>query len=135
MVNDSVPDNCGADESFTVMVAVPTALGVPLRTPVAVLNDIPAGRPDIERIYGRVPPVAPIVVVGYSALMTPFGRDAGVTTSGGTTVRVRVTTRGVGAVESVTVTVPLPAAVGVPLNTPVAELNDIPAGRPEADST
>ena len=46
-------------------------------------------------------------------------------------VRVRVTTRGVGAVESVTVIVAVAATDGVPLNKP-AGVNDIPAGIPVA---
>lgn len=64
IVKERLPDNCGVPESFTVTVPVPGAVAVPLSTPVAVLNERPAGTFAADRMYGSVPPVALTVVVG-----------------------------------------------------------------------
>ena len=64
---------CGNPESCTctVKLNVPATVGVPDITPVEELINIPVGRkPDpILHVYGRVPPLAVIVVgVGLQAL-------------------------------------------------------------------
>lgn len=61
----------------------------------------------------------------------PLGSDEGERISGaGLMVTDKEAVCGVPA-ESLTVIVPVPAAPGVPLSTPVAELNDKPVGRLE----
>ena len=73
----------------------------------------------------------------YAAPVTPPVRDVVVMTSGATIVsdRFLVAVRCVGFVESVTVTatVLVPVAVGVPPMTPLAASMLNPAGKPEAD--
>lgn len=51
---------CGLPLSwtFTVMLNVPEAVGVPLRAPVAAFIDMPFGWPETDQVYGCVPPVA-----------------------------------------------------------------------------
>jgi hypothetical protein len=136
IVKERVPERgVPAVESFTVITAVPVAFGVPPRTPVVVLKDIPAGRLTTERMYGGVPPLALTVAGVYGTLTVPFSSDAGEITIGGLMVRDRVPIKGVGLVESLTVITALPDADGVPLSTPVETLNDIPAGSPETERT
>ena len=65
-------------------------------------------------------------------MTVPAGSDAGEMVSTGAITTVRVADCG-GVAESVTVMVPVPVAVGVPLSTPVDGSNDKPAGRFAAD--
>lgn len=124
----------GIVESVTVMVPVPTAVGVPERTPVAGLNDRPAGRPVACKVYGEVPPEALMVTVGYKVPTVPGFRLAGLITNAELIVTVRVAVCGEVA-ESLTVIVPVPEPVGVPLSTPEVVLNVRPAGNPDDEST
>ena len=54
-----------ASASLTVKLAVPTAVGVPLMTPLVLLSVRPAGSAPcvIDQVYGVMPPVAEKLVV------------------------------------------------------------------------
>jgi hypothetical protein len=59
-----------------VGVYVPALVGVPVRTPVYLVNVSPGGRPDSVKPpeYGGVPPLGVNVTGPYTAPTTPFGR-------------------------------------------------------------
>ena len=107
----------GADESVTMRITGlgPAAVGVPVIWPAALIAS-PAGRPVAVKVYGAVPPLAVTVRAVYTAPTNPAGNMMGVMTGG----VMMVMDRGalpVRWLESVTVmvTVPVPAAVGVPV--------------------
>ena len=126
----------GLVESVTVIAAVlvPAALGVPVITPVALIES-PAGKPVAVNVYGAVPPFAPTVGAVYATPTTPAGSEVVVNPSGVTIVigRFAVAVEWVGVFESVTVmtAVLVPAALGVPVIRP-AVLIESPAGKPVA---
>ena len=124
---------CGVELSvtYTVMLEVPAAVGVPLT--MQPFSDRPAGRtPDvIVQAYGVVPPVMPIGSL-YGMPTVPLGRLVNVSLTAPAAVIVRLSgpvTLCFGFDESVAVTVrfEVPAVVGVPLTT--HPVNDSPAGR------
>ncbi len=129
---------CGVPESFTVTVAllVPDTVGVPLITPVPALIVNPVGRPVADQVYDVTPPVAATVALYGTFLVPEVSGDVVVMVS----CELMVIAKFADAVccglpESFTVTVALldPAAVGVPLITPVLAPIVSPAGRPVAD--
>jgi hypothetical protein len=130
--------NCGLDESFTVIAAVlvPAAVGVPLITPVVALIDSPAGNPVADQLYGVVPPLAVTGPV-YALFTVPFGRTEVVMFRPGPVMAMArfAVALNCGLDESFTVmaAVLVPAAVGVPLITPVVAFIDSPVGNPVAD--
>lgn len=129
----------GVPESVTVTftVLVPAAVGIPVICPVLALMLSPAGNPVADQLYGVMPPSAATVAL-YAAPTVPLGSVAVVIESNAgaiVTVNVLVAVCGVGVPESVTVTftVLVPAAVGVPVICPVLVLMLSPAGNPVAD--
>jgi hypothetical protein len=125
----------GLLESVTVTatVLVPDAVGVPPIAPVDAFSVRPAGSPVAVHVYGALPPLA-TRVAPYAVFTAPLGRDVVVMATAGAIVNVKflVAVRCVGLVESVTVTatVLVPAAVGVPLIAPVDAFSVRPAGNP-----
>jgi hypothetical protein len=103
--------------TMTVMFEVPGAVGVPPTVqPVSVS---PAGKvPDVmEQLYGVVPPLASIVAL-YTTPTVPFGNVFVRTSAAGLITMVSgpdVVCVGEPASVTFTVTVELPAVVGVPL--------------------
>lgn len=121
MVMLSGPDTVlfGLPESvtMTVMFEVPGAVGVP--PTVQPVSERPAGNvPDvIEQLYGVVPPFASIVAL-YTTPTVPLGKEfVSVSAAGLITIVSGPDVVCVGELASVTftVTVELPAVVGVPL--------------------
>lgn len=132
---------CGVgEESVAVMVkfAVPDAVGVPSMTPVAPCSVRPAGNDPAVMLHetGRVPPLDCSVVAGYTLFIVPPGSDVVVIVKGGGAITMPSAFVAVsaGVVESLTCTVKsaVPAAVGVPVITPVALCKVRPAGRAPA---
>jgi hypothetical protein len=128
----SEPDTvfAGLPESVTITVTVelPAAVGVPLT--VQPLSVSPAGRVPVvmEQLYGEVPPLAPMVAL-YVMPTVPSGSVlVSVRAAGSMTIVSGPVTVCTGLPESVafTVTVALPAVVGVPLT--VQPLSERPAG-------
>lgn len=119
-------------ESLTVTEALPEEAGVPLSTPVVVSNESPAGSPLAESTYGRVPPEADTVTDAYGTFTVAVGSEVGETINAGLMLR-GTPMGGDGDVESFTVMVAVPDAVGVPLRTPVEALKERPAGRLDAE--
>ena len=114
--------------TVTVMFEVPGAVGVPLTVQPLSVN--PAGSvPElIEQLYGVVPPLASMVAL-YATPTVPLGSElVSVSAAGLITMVSGPVVDWVGDSESVafTVTVELPAVVGVPLT--VQPLSDNPAG-------
>jgi hypothetical protein len=116
---------------MTVKLELPGVVGVPDSTPVEEFRLIPAGRPPLltDHVYGPVPPVT-VSVSEYAALTSPAG-GAGKLSAGPDTIVSDVAWVADRLFASVTFTVKLdvPAADGVPDNTPVEEFRLIPAGR------
>lgn len=116
---------------------VPASVGVPVICPVDELMDNPGGILEADHRYGGMPPVAAIVAE-YGVPTVPLGNDAVVIVSsaGAPIVKLSVfdAVCGVGDDESVTVTVTVlvPAAVGVPVICPVLGLIVKFAGKPAA---
>ena len=119
--------------TITVMFDVPGAVGVP--PTVQPLSVSPAGNvPDvIEQLYGVVPPLASIVAL-YAMPTVPLGNEfVSVRAAGLITIVSGPEVVCVGEPESVTftVTVELPAVVGVPLTvhplrlSPVGSVPDV----------
>ena len=119
-----------ASVTFTVTVALPATVGVPLT--MQPDSERPAGRePVIEQAYGVVPPAAVIEAL-YAIPTVPLGR---------TLVRLRgelmvMDTAAVAAAPGLsftwTVKFDVPCAVGVPEITPVDGEMERPAGRDPA---
>src|SRR5271165_6242107 len=136
----AVFDTAGTSESdtFTVKLALPAAVGVPLIAPVDAFSVNPAGRlpTDIAQLYGVVPPVA-ANVCEYPTPTCPFANDAVVIVSVGDAIVIdsAAVFDTAGTSESVTFTVKfvVPAAVGVPLIAPVDAFSVNPAGRLPTD--
>ena len=126
----------GVAESVTITVIVPLngAAGVPvIWLPLSVSVE---GRPEAENVYGPVPPLA-VKVAEYAVPTVPFGSEVVVIVSGAELmVRLSgfVAVAGVGVAESVTitVTVPLNGAAGVPVIW--VPLSVSVAGRPDAEN-
>src|SRR5690606_4984193 len=61
-VHENDAEAVAPEESRTVTVTldVPAVEGVPVMVPVDELIDRPAGRPVAEKVYGVLPPVAPV---------------------------------------------------------------------------
>ena len=120
----------GLLESVTVTVRfeVPAAVGVP--PTVQPLNVRPAGSvPElIEQLYGVVPPLAPIVAEYVTPTVPPGSVLVSVNAAGLMTMVSGPVVDCAGDSESVTltVTVELPAVVGVPLTVQLLMLS--PAG-------
>jgi len=115
-------------------VLVPAVVGVPLMTPVDGLMDSPGGWPLKDQVNVPVPPEAATGEL-YATPTCPPGSEAVVMMSFGAIVieNFFVAVCAVGVDESVTVTTTLllvPAAVGVPLMTPVEGLMLSPVGWP-----
>src|SRR5688572_4209090 len=120
--------------TVTLTLNVPEADGVPAITP-PVLHDRPAGRALAFHEYGVVPPDA-LSVAEYPPPTWPEGNAAVLITNGGGPAGLIVRLSDFWAVseaESVTVTFTLnvPEADGVPLIVPLA-LHESPPGRPVA---
>src|SRR5579859_4037098 len=116
--------------SFTCMVKLPAAVGVPAIAPVEVLSVRPAGSvpATTEKVNGAVPPVTVIAGLLKATPTSPEftaeqAREGPATMVNGQ-VPVAVT-----PLASVTLTVNVPAAVGVPVIAPVEALRVRPAGR------
>jgi hypothetical protein len=116
-----------ASVTLTVTIALPAVVGVPLTTHPVRLR--PSGNvPVIEQLYGEVPPFAVIVEL-YATPTVPFGSVFVMFRAlGAITIVSFALMLCVGLLESVTftVTVELPAAVGIPLTAQPVRL--IPAG-------
>jgi hypothetical protein len=112
---------------LTVRIALPAVVGVPLTTHPVRLR--PSGNaPVIEQLYGEVPPFAVIVEL-YATPTVPFGNVLVMFRAlGAITIVSLALMLCVGLLESVTftVTVELPAVVGVPLTAQPVRLR--PAG-------
>ena len=119
------------------MLTVPELDGIPEITPVVVLRLKPVGRPVADQVYAVVPPAATRAGAVYAVFICATGSVVVVMLSSDRIASVRslLTVRCVGPVESVavTVTVLVPAAVGVPEIAPVVALIPRPAGRLVAD--
>ena len=131
MVSDCETVFVGLLESVTVTVTVeaPAVVGVPLT--VQPLRVSPAGSvPELmEQVYGVVPPFASIGAL-YATPTVPFGKVFVSVSAAGLMTIVsgpEVVCDGDPESSTFTVTVELPAVVGVPLT--VQPLNDKPAGR------
>lgn len=121
----------GLLESVTVTVTVdePAVVGVP--PTVQPVNVRPAGRePELmEQVYGVVPPLASIGAL-YATPTVPFGSVLVSVNAAGLITMVsgpEVVCDGEPESSTFTVTVELPAVVGVPVT--VHPLSDKPAGR------
>ena len=92
--------------TVTVTESVPTAVGVPLITPVLGLMVTPAGSPVADHVKGAAPPAA-AMVVEYPTPTMPFGKVGVVIERTGTITSCKeaLTVEGVGFVESSTDTV------------------------------
>jgi hypothetical protein len=116
-----------ASVTLTVRIALPAVVGVPLTTHPVRLR--PSGNaPVIEQLYGEVPPFAVIVEL-YATPTVPFGNVLVMFRAlGAITIVSLALMLCVGLLESVTftVTVELPAVVGVPLTAQPVRLR--PAG-------
>ena len=113
--------------TLTVTITLPAVVGVPLTThPV---SERPCGNaPVIKQLYGEVPPLAVIVAL-YATPTVPFGKVFVIVSAlGAITIVSLALMLCVGLLESVTftVTVELPAVVGVPLTAQPLRLS--PAG-------
>jgi hypothetical protein len=102
--------------TFTVTIELPATVGVPLTT--QPVSESPVGSdPEIEQLYGVVPPVAVIVEL-YATPTCPFGKVFVMLSAvGAITIVSFALTLCAGVLASITftVTVELPAVVGVPL--------------------
>jgi hypothetical protein len=109
-------------------VKLPGAVGVPESTPAADAVT-PAGNPPTVQVYGGTPPAADSVA-DTGVPTVPAESEAVMVRVAGVTASVRLAEAVVPfASVTVTPTVELPAAVGVPLIAPAAEA-DNPAGKP-----
>jgi hypothetical protein len=119
-----------------VTLLVPAAAGLPEIWPDPASMVSPAGKPLADQAYGAVPPLA-FTAPLYAKPMTPLGRDEVVIARAAPIVKESVldTLRCVGVVASVTVTVTLlvPAVVGLPEIWPDEAFIVSPAGNPLAD--
>jgi hypothetical protein len=114
--------------STTLIVKLPAAVGVPVTAPVEAFSVRPAGSvPTTEKVYGEVPPVtviAPLLkVTPTSPLVTEEQLSVGPAMIVIAQVPVAET-----PFASTTLSVKLPAAVGVPVTAPVVVFNVSPAG-------
>src|SRR5450432_3271502 len=111
----------------------PSAVGVPLITPLAEICN-PPGNPPALHAYGSTPLVAANCIVVYGVPMAPPGNASVVIWNPDcmTSWNVAETAEFEGVVLSVTVTRTwyVPAVVGTPLSAPVVALNDSPGGIP-----
>jgi hypothetical protein len=116
-----------ASVTFTVTIELPAVVGVPLTTHAA--SERPAGNaPVIEQLYGEDPPLA-VIVAPYATPTMPFGSVfVRFKALGAITIVSLALMLCAGVLESVTftVTVELPAVVGVPLTEQPVRLR--PAG-------
>src|SRR6185312_6977304 len=124
-------------ESVTVTVAVyvPAVAVEPLSWPPS-LRLMPAGRPDVENLYGGVPPEAvnePVIAAPVPAPAVRFDGLAWRVVPDGTTLSGIFAVRVCPVLVSVAVkdTSESPAAVGVPPSEPAAE-RVTPPGNPDA---
>ncbi len=87
-LNESVSVLSFASVTVTVTVDVPVPLGVPLMTPVDVLNEMPAGLPDTENVYGSLPPETDGVIEEIALLTSAStsGMSASSSNGGSTTL-------------------------------------------------
>ena len=113
---------------------VPLTVGVPLSTPVEVLNVTPAGSVPVSPRVGVGVPVAiimnvPAVPTVKVVLLALVIAGAWFAVTAGFTVRVKdCVALGVVPLAAVNVIGKLPLAVGVPLNVPVEAVNVTPPG-------
>jgi hypothetical protein len=126
----------GVVESLTISVTLfgPAVVGVPVIAPVALEIDSPAGRPVAEKVYGVTPPVA-VTGVLYAKPTTALGSDVVVMLNPGLIVIDRFAVAVFcGTAESFTVTVTLlvPVAPGIPVIAPVVLEMVNAEGRPVA---
>jgi hypothetical protein len=113
--------------SVTLTVKVPEAVAVPVTSPVAVFSVRPAGSvPTIEYAYGAVPPVTVIGPLSNGTPTSPVLIAAQITESGPLMAIEQLVLELPTA--SVTFTVKLPAAVGVPVTSPVVAFSASPGG-------
>ena len=130
-VNVAVPVTFAVSLAVTVTFAATVAVGVPAMTPVEALIVRPAGRPVADHVYGVFPPFAAIGTLVAVPVAAPCIPGLVTTTP---VVQLNVALPVTFRVSfAVTVTLAVPAAVGVPETAPVEELIDNPAGRPVAD--
>src|SRR3989304_489177 len=120
-----------ASVARTVKLDVPPVVGVPLITPVPLLRVSPKGRlpATIAHVTGDLPPVD-VSVWLYARFTVPSDNSVVVTDSAAYTV-IESALSEYAPLASITRTVKfdVPAAVGVPLITPVAVFRFNPAGR------
>jgi hypothetical protein len=127
MLTGPATDCVGAEESvaFTVKVAVPAIVGVPVTEQLALI-DKPLGRePEITaQVYGDVPPETTMLAL-YGTETVPLGRDDVPSESaGGAMVSVTVPEPLCAGLElsvALIVTVEVPADVGVPATAQFAD--------------
>ena len=122
--------------TWTAMVLVPCAVGVPVMAPVFGLIERPLGRPPAVQVYGVTPPVAATVAL-YAWPAAPEGSEVvvivsvdGLIVSG--MLAVAVWAVGVEESDTLTVMFPLLVPVGVPVIAPVVGLRLKPLGNPNA---
>jgi hypothetical protein len=116
--------------ALNVTVEVPAAVGVPEINPLVLLTDNPPGNPVAPKLVGVF-----VAVIWYeNAVPTvPLAVVALVITGAPTAiVSVRVAWPAPLALVALSVTVEVPAAVGVPEINPLVVLTDNPAGNPVA---
>ena len=128
----AVPAGVALSVTVTFTLKVPLAVGVPVMPPL-LLIDNPAGKPVAVQVYVGMPPRAPTEAV-YAAPTVPDGsevvvifRAGALTTRGNDVVAVSA---GVELSVTVSLTLEVPAAVGVPVMVWPLTLN--PAGSPVA---
>jgi uncharacterized protein YhfF len=115
-----------------VTLDVPAAVGVPLITPVVALMESPAGRPGAEKLVGQL--FAAIVYwndepTAADSLVALVMTGTAWTLTAMASLAVPVPL----ALVAPMVTLDVPAAVGVPLITPVDVFMESPAGSPGAE--
>ncbi len=114
--------------SATSTVKVPEAVGVPLTSPVEGFSVSPAGSVPlpIEKVYGAVPPVTAIAPLSNGTPTSPVLIAAQFTDRGPLMVIMQPVLEPPKA--SITFTVKVPAAVGMPVTSPVEGFSVSPAG-------
>ncbi len=113
--------------SVTLTMKVPGAEGVPITAPVEVFSISPGGKvPTIEYVYSGVPPVTVIGPLLNATPTSPVLIVAQVTDRGPLMVIMQLVLELPTA--SVTLTEKVPAAVGVPVTSPVEVFSVSPGG-------
>jgi hypothetical protein len=114
--------------STTLIVKLPAAVGVPVTAPVEAFSVRPAGSvPTTEKVYGEVPPVTVIAPLLKATPTSPLVTEEQLSVGPAMIVIAQVPVAET-PFASTTLSVKLPAAVGVPVTAPVVVFNVSPAG-------